>query len=139
MRTPLSTTALACLLALIVWTTAPGVNAQDFDAVQIQRIDLGDGLAMLVGAGGNIGVSAGPDGVFLVDDQAEPVSGSTTTAILAKAMLERSPGGLVVHNLICSRAVPEVIRESGGTPIRTRVGRMLANRTTVGSVPPPRR
>ncbi|MFA5882843.1 MAG: phosphomannomutase/phosphoglucomutase [Acidimicrobiia bacterium] len=62
------------------------------------------------------------DRVFLVDDQAEPVSGSTTTAILAKAMLERSPGGLVVHNLICSRAVPEVVRESGGTPIRTRVG-----------------
>jgi len=62
------------------------------------------------------------DRVFLVDDQAQPVSGSTTTAILAKAMLERSPGGLVVHNLICSRAVPEVIRESGGTPIRTRVG-----------------
>jgi len=62
------------------------------------------------------------DRVFLVDDRAEPVSGSTTTAILAKAMLERSPGGLVVHNLICSRAVPEVIRESGGTPIRTRVG-----------------
>ena len=62
------------------------------------------------------------DRVFLVDDRAEPVSGSTTTAILAKAMLERSPGGLVVHNLICSRAVPEVVRESGGTPIRTRVG-----------------
>lgn len=62
------------------------------------------------------------DRVFLVDDQGEPVSGSTTTAILAQAMLERSPGGLVVHNLICSRAVPEVIRESGGTPVRTRVG-----------------
>jgi phosphomannomutase len=37
-------------------------------------------------------------------------------------MLERSPGGLVVHNLICSRAVPEIIREAGGEPVRTRVG-----------------
>ena len=62
------------------------------------------------------------DRVFLVDDDAVPVSGSTTTAILAKAVLARKPGGKVVHNLICSRAVPEVIRESGGTPIRSRVG-----------------
>ena len=62
------------------------------------------------------------DRVFLVDDDAVPVSGSTTTAILAKAILARNPGGKVVHNLICSRAVPEVIRESGGTPIRSRVG-----------------
>ena len=50
------------------------------------------------------------------------VSGSTTTAILAQAILGRHPGGKVVHNLICSKAVPEVIRESGGTPIRSRVG-----------------
>jgi len=62
------------------------------------------------------------DRVFLVDGDAVPVSGSTTTAILAKAILGRNPGGKVVHNLICSRAVPEVIRESGGTPIRSRVG-----------------
>jgi phosphomannomutase len=62
------------------------------------------------------------DRVFLVDDDAVPVSGSTTTAILAKAILARNPGGKVVHNLICSRAVPEVVRESGGTPIRSRVG-----------------
>jgi phosphomannomutase len=62
------------------------------------------------------------DRVFLVDDDAVPVSGSTTTAILAHAILGRNPGGKVVHNLICSRAVPEVIRESGGTPVRSRVG-----------------
>ena len=62
------------------------------------------------------------DRVFLVDDQAVPLSGSTTTAILAHAILNRSAGGNVVHNLICSRSVPEVIREAGGTPIRSRVG-----------------
>lgn len=62
------------------------------------------------------------DRVFLVDDLGQPVSGSTTTAIVAKAMLERHPGGTVVHNLICSRAVPEIVEENGGTPVRTRVG-----------------
>jgi phosphomannomutase len=62
------------------------------------------------------------DRVFLVDDQAQPVSGSVTTAILADTILEHHPGELVVHNLICSKTVPEVIREHGGTPVRTRVG-----------------
>ena len=62
------------------------------------------------------------DRVFLVDNEGEPVSGSTTTAIVAKTMLARTPGGTVVHNLICSKTVPEVIRECGGEPVRTRVG-----------------
>jgi phosphomannomutase len=62
------------------------------------------------------------DRVFLVDDQAQPVSGSITTAMLAKAILERHPGETIVHNLICSKVVPEVVREMGGTPVRTRVG-----------------
>src|SRR5262249_13236048 len=56
------------------------------------------------------------------DDLGQPVSGSTTTAIVAKAMLALHPGSTVVHNLICSKAVPEVIRENGGVPVRTRVG-----------------
>jgi len=62
------------------------------------------------------------DRVFLVDEKAEPVSGSTTTALVAAAMLDRSPGSLVIYNLICSKAVPEVILEHGGTPLRSRVG-----------------
>src|SRR6266581_4725448 len=62
------------------------------------------------------------DRVFLVDDAGQPVSGSTTTAIVAAGILDRHPGETVVHNLICSRAVPEVIREHGGIPVRTRVG-----------------
>jgi len=62
------------------------------------------------------------DRVFLVDDRGEPVSGSTTTAIVAQGVLRTHPGETVVHNLICSKAVAEVIRESGGTPVRTRVG-----------------
>src|SRR3954447_22425317 len=62
------------------------------------------------------------DRVFLVDDSGESVSGSTTTAMVAKAMLAKHPGGKIIHNLICSRSVPEIIRENGGEPIRSRVG-----------------
>ena len=62
------------------------------------------------------------DRVFLVDERAEGVSGSDVTALVAAAILDRHPGETVVHNLICSWAVPEVIREHGGVPVRTRVG-----------------
>jgi phosphomannomutase len=62
------------------------------------------------------------DRVFLVDERAEGVSGSEVTALVARSMLHRNPGAPIVYNLICSWAVPEVIRESGGEPIRTRVG-----------------
>jgi phosphomannomutase len=62
------------------------------------------------------------DRVFLVDEHAEGVSGSDVTALVAKAMLQRYPGAKIVYNLICSWAVPEVVRENGGEPIRTRVG-----------------
>ncbi len=62
------------------------------------------------------------DRVFLVDDKAAPLSGSLTTALVAKAMLEANPGSTVLYNLICSKAVPEVIAENGGRPVMTRVG-----------------
>jgi phosphomannomutase len=62
------------------------------------------------------------DRVFLVDEHAEGVSGSMVTALVAKGMLERYPGSTILYNAICSWAVPEVIRENGGTPVRTRVG-----------------
>ena len=62
------------------------------------------------------------DRVFLVDDKAQPISGSTTTAIVAKAMLEKNPGSSIIYNLICSKSVPEIIEENGGKPIRSRVG-----------------
>jgi phosphomannomutase len=62
------------------------------------------------------------DRVFLVDELAADVSGSLVTALVAQSLLAKNPGAKVVHNLICSWVVPEVIRESGGEPIRTRVG-----------------
>ncbi|MBW0015690.1 MAG: phosphomannomutase/phosphoglucomutase, partial [Mycobacterium sp.] len=56
------------------------------------------------------------------DEQGVGLSGSTTTAMLAAMLLDRNPGATVIYNLICSRAVPEVIREHGGTPVVERVG-----------------
>jgi phosphomannomutase len=79
-------------------------------------------------AGVGLAFDGDADRVVLVDDQGQPVPGSTTTAILAAAILDREAGGddhgnrTVVHNLICSKAVPEVVREHGGTPVRSRVG-----------------
>jgi phosphomannomutase len=65
------------------------------------------------------------DRVFLVDERAEGVSGSLVTALVAEAMLERESGGTILYNVICSWVVPEVIREHGGIPVRTRVGHSL--------------
>ena len=74
------------------------------------------------GAAVGLAFDGDADRVFLVDEQAQPISGSTTTAMVARAMLAKSPGSKVIYNLICSKAVPEIIRESGGEPIRSRVG-----------------
>ena len=62
------------------------------------------------------------DRVFLVDERGTAVSGSSLTALVAQAMLRRNGPGPILHNLICSRAVPEAIVEAGGRPVRTRVG-----------------
>tara|TARA_B100000686_G_C16734471_1_gene942752 strand:+ start:274 stop:1635 length:1362 start_codon:yes stop_codon:yes gene_type:complete len=62
------------------------------------------------------------DRVFLIDELGQSLSGSTTTAIVARNILENEPGSSVIHNLICSRSVPEVIEKYGGTAIRSMVG-----------------
>ncbi len=62
------------------------------------------------------------DRVFVVDELGNGLSGSTTTALLAAAILRSNPGATILHNLICSRAVPQVIHERGGVPMRTKVG-----------------
>jgi phosphomannomutase len=62
------------------------------------------------------------DRVFLIDENGKDVSGSIVTALVAKAMLAREPGASIIYNVICSWTVPEVIRENGGVPVRTRVG-----------------
>ncbi|MFD6812461.1 phosphohexomutase domain-containing protein, partial [Streptomyces anthocyanicus] len=62
------------------------------------------------------------DRCFVVDERGEPVSPSAITALVAARELARHPGGTVIHNLITSWSVPEVVRENGGVPVRTRVG-----------------
>ncbi|MEU6406124.1 phosphomannomutase/phosphoglucomutase [Streptomyces sp. NPDC046985] len=63
------------------------------------------------------------DRCFAVDERGEPVSPSAITALVAARELARHGGrGVVIHNLITSLSVPEVVRENGGTPVRTRVG-----------------
>ena len=62
------------------------------------------------------------DRVFVVDERGEPVSPSAITALVAVRELAKGRGSTVIHNLITSRAVPEIVREHGGTPVRTRVG-----------------
>nr|WP_202545969.1 phosphomannomutase/phosphoglucomutase [Streptomyces sp. SID5606] len=63
------------------------------------------------------------DRCFVVDQDGNPVSPSAVTALVAARELARNGGrGMVIHNLITSWSVPEVVREQGGTPVRTRVG-----------------
>jgi phosphomannomutase len=68
------------------------------------------------------------DRMFLVDEQAQLVSGSLTTALVAQRLLKKYPGEGIIYNLICSWTVPEVVAESGGRPIRTRVGHSFIKR-----------
>ena len=94
------------------------------EANPIQIENLADLQARVLETGADIGLAfdGDADRVFLVDEKAQPVSGSLTTALLAKAILETDPGATVIYNLICSKVVPEVVTESGGTPARSRVG-----------------
>ena len=62
------------------------------------------------------------DRCFLVDERGELVSPSALTALIADRELKKHPGATIIHNLICSRAVPEVIKENGGVAVRSRVG-----------------
>jgi phosphomannomutase len=90
----------------------------------IQPENLEDLRARVRAVGADVGLAfdGDADRVFLVDERGEPLSGSTTTAIVAVGVLEKHPGATILHNCICSKAVPEVVREHGGTPVRTKVG-----------------
>jgi phosphomannomutase len=92
------------------------------DPIQLENLQ--DLIKRVLDTDADVGLAfdGDADRVFLVDDQGVPLSGSTTTAIVAKAVLTKHPGSTILYNCICSKAVPEVIREFGGTPVRTRVG-----------------
>ena len=65
------------------------------------------------------------DRCFVVDETGAAVSSSAITCLIAERVLARHPGATILHNLICSRAVPETIEACGGVPIRTPVGHSL--------------
>ncbi len=90
----------------------------------LQPANQRDLRARVVSGGFDLGLAfdGDADRVFMVDELGHGVSGSTTTALLAAAVLRTNPGATVLHNLICSRAVPEVVLEHGGVPVRTKVG-----------------
>jgi len=90
----------------------------------IQPENLRDLQARVLETGADIGLAfdGDADRVFIVDELAQPVSGGLTTAMVAASILDKNPGATVLHNLICTKAVPEVVAEKGGTAERTRVG-----------------
>jgi phosphomannomutase len=99
-------------------------NFPNHPADPIQPENLVDLKRAVLAHGADVGLAfdGDADRVFLVDEKAEPVSGSLTTALVASSMLTKYPGETILYNLICSHVVPEVITELGGTALRTRVG-----------------
>jgi len=90
----------------------------------IQPANQKDLQARVVSGGFDIGLAfdGDADRVFVVDETGTGLSGSTTTALLAAAVLRTNPGATIIHNLICSRTVAEVIAEGGGKAVRSKVG-----------------
>ncbi len=75
-----------------------------------------------LGADVGLAFDGDADRCFVIDERGEIVSPSVLTAMIADRELAAHPGSTIIHNLITSKAVPEVVAENGGTPVRTRVG-----------------
>jgi phosphomannomutase len=94
------------------------------EANPLEPKNLVDLQQAVVAEGADIGIAfdGDADRCFVVDAAGAPVPPSAITALVATRELAKSPGSAVIHNLITSHAVPEIVREHGGRPIRTRVG-----------------
>jgi phosphomannomutase len=94
------------------------------EANPIDPANTADLQAKVVELGADLGLAfdGDADRCFVIDERGQIVSPSVLTALIAERELAKHPGGTVIHNLITSRAVPEVVTEQGGTPVRTRVG-----------------
>lgn len=97
----------------------------------IEPANLVDLQAAVVEHGADIGLAfdGDADRCFVVDERGDVVSPSTLTGLIAVRELQRHPKSKIVHNLITSRAVPEIVEEHGGRPIRTRVGHSFIKQT----------
>ncbi|MQA14066.1 MAG: phosphomannomutase/phosphoglucomutase [Pseudonocardiaceae bacterium] len=82
-----------------------------------------------VGADIGLAFDGDADRCFVVDERGEPVSPSAVTALVASRELAVEPGATVIYNLITSQAVPEIVAEAGGKPVRTRVGHSFIKQT----------
>src|SRR6478752_931599 len=101
------------------------------EANPIEPAHLVDLQKRVLAEGADIGLAfdGDADRCFVVDECGVAVSPSTLTALIATRELAKSPGSAVIHNLITSRFVPEVVRERGGRPVRTRVGHSFIKAT----------
>jgi phosphomannomutase len=101
------------------------------EANPIEPANLRDLQAKVREVGADIGLAfdGDADRCFVVDERGEIVSPSVLTALIAVRELEREPGSTIIHNLITSHAVPEIVREHGGKPVRTRVGHSFIKAT----------
>jgi phosphomannomutase len=99
-------------------------NFPNHEANPLDPANLVDLQKAVVDARADIGLAfdGDADRCFVVDERGEPVSPSAITALVAVRELAKNPGATIIHNLITSRAVPEIVTEHGGVPVRTRVG-----------------
>ncbi|MFC9429392.1 phosphomannomutase/phosphoglucomutase [Streptomyces sp. NPDC056987] len=113
--------------------TFPNHEANPLDPKNI--VDL---QARVLAEGADLGLAfdGDADRCFVVDERGQGVSPSAITALVAARELAKHPGATVIHNLITSWSVPEVVRENGGTPVRTRVGHSFIKQemATTGAV-----
>ncbi|MGA8994467.1 MAG: phosphomannomutase/phosphoglucomutase, partial [Nocardioidaceae bacterium] len=101
------------------------------EANPIDPANLADLQARVVAEGADVGLAfdGDADRCFIVDERGGLVGPSVVTALIASRELGRVPGATVIHNLITSRAVPELVTELGGKPVRTRVGHSFIKAT----------
>lgn len=99
-------------------------NFPNHEANPIDPRNLADLQRAVLDSGADLGLAfdGDADRCFVVDERGEIVPPSVLTALIAVRELAREPGAVIIHNLITSRAVPEIVAEHGGTPVRTRVG-----------------
>ena len=101
------------------------------EANPIEPENLVDLQKQVLAEGADIGLAfdGDADRCFIVDELGGLVSPSTITALIAARELAKEPGGTIIHNLITSRSVPQIVTELGGKPVRTRVGHSFIKAT----------
>lgn len=106
--------------------TFPNHEANPIDPANLRDLQ---GVVKAEGADLGLAFDGDADRCFAVDEKGDLVSPSALTALIAVRELQRHPGASIIHNLITSTAVPEVIEEHGGVPVRTRVGHSFIKAT----------